>query len=304
MNFNIPVSSASGLRGQRVNRGLVNVKCMMRTGRRWPAPTATSTTLLTSSPQSPVNLIGFVILIITLQTSSQLPALALSQGPSSLDYLQISKFFSLHMDHFLLQIFNFLVSGYCRVGRKPIFFLSALIYLLFRLISLFLPKYFVLYNMAMFISSAGYPFSYLIPGMLIAEFTDDTYRSFTASFAWAVWVFGMAALPYVAYYAGTWFLIGLLTYLPLFVTFFYVPFVPESPRWLTTVGRIEEAAVILQRVAKVNGTEHKMSPAQIEAALNRVLAIQQQKEHRNIGVWTLFSRRNLAKNTLLLCISW
>lgn len=172
------------------------------------------------------------------------------------------------------------------------------------MISLFLPKYFALYNAAMFVSSAGYPFSYLIPGMIIAEFTDDEYRSFTASFAWAVWVFGMAALPYISYYAETWFMIGLVTYLPMFLTFIYFPFIPESPRWLTSVGRIDEAAVILEKVAKVNGTESKMSRDELDEALNRVAAIQMQKEQKSISVWTLFSKRNLAKNTILLCISW
>jgi MFS family permease len=89
------------------------------------------------------------------------------------------------------RLFAFLFSNCFRIGRKPVFFISLVVYLVPRLISFFLPHHFWTFAFFMFLSGTGFPLSYLIPGMLIAELSDDEYRSFAASVGWVVWVTGM-----------------------------------------------------------------------------------------------------------------
>ena len=125
---------------------------------------------------------------------------------------------------------------------------------------------------------------------------------------WMIWVGGMAILPLIAWVCGNWFYIGLATSIPGFLLFLYVPYLPESPRWLISVGRKEDAAKVIQKIAKTNETQDKLSTGQLNSMLKRLIVLQEQEkgsgDQRSIGIWTLFSRPRLAKNTIMLTISW
>jgi hypothetical protein len=136
---------------------------------------------------------------------------------------------------------------------------------------------------------------------------DSDFRAWVYAVTWMIWVGGMAFLPLIAWLCGNWFYIGLATSIPGFVLFFYYPYLPESPRWLISVGRKDDAAKIILNIAKTNGTEDELSPAELNYMLKRLIMLQEQDKSasgKNIGVWTLFSRPRLAKNTIMLTISW
>ena len=181
--------------------------------------------------------------------------------------------------------------------------MSLLVFLLFRMISFFVLHSFWIFLIVNFITGTGAPFAYLIPGIMLAELSDDEFRSFSASLTWGVWVSGMAAVPYVAYFCSEWFLLGMVTMVPV-LFFLYIPFIDESPRWLVSVGRVAEASRILQKVALVNGTSDKLTVSKLNAALDRIVLQQQQNEKKNTEIWALFSTRNLTATTLLLTTSW
>lgn len=50
-----------------------------------------------------------------------------------------------------------------------------------------------------------------------------------------------------------WFTLSLATSVPFVLLFSYYWIIPESPRWLLSKNRIDEAEVIVQRMAKING---------------------------------------------------
>jgi len=118
-----------------------------------------------------------------------------------------------------------------------------------------------------------------------------------------IWVIGMASLPLIAWLSRDWFLIGLITTVPWMWSFGYFKWIPESPRWLLSMGRVEEAATIIKRIAKKNGTADALSDRQLDSMLKR-LVIKQDQSDRRVGVWTLFTRPRLARNTSLLTVSW
>jgi len=120
---------------------------------------------------------------------------------------------------------------------------------------------------------------------------------------WMIWVVGMSALPLVAMVIGQWFIIGIATTIPGVCLFCYWYHLPESPRWLLSVGRFREASDILLRIAKSNGTLERVNKSQLDKTL-QFLHENQAKEKGAIGVWTLFSRKRLARNTLLLTVCW
>lgn len=72
----------------------------------------------------------------------------------------------------------------------------------------------------------------------------------------------------------------------------------ESPRWLANRGRLEEAAMYLNRIAVINGKELNMSEKELQSLLPA-------KETEKVyGVFSLFSGLRLAKNTLILITCW
>jgi hypothetical protein len=138
---------------------------------------------------------------------------------------------------------------------------------------------------------------------IITFFHASEYRGWVYAVTWMIWVVGMSSLPLVAMIIGEWFMIGIATTLPGVAIFFYWFHLPESPRWLLSVGRLQEASNILLQVAKCNGTSERVNKSLMDKTLQRLYE-SQEKTKGAIGVWTLFSRMRLAKNTLLLTICW
>lgn len=72
---------------------------------------------------------------------------------------------------------------------------------------------------------------------------------------------------------------------------------PESPRWLASRGRVKDSAKALSQIAKVNGTE---LPENTYEILEQIAA----KKEKIYGIPSLFSNKRLAKNTLMIMICW
>jgi len=70
------------------------------------------------------------------------------------------------------------------------------------------------------------------------------------------------------------------------------------------VGRVDEAAAIITKVAITNGRSEKVPKEKLDAMLKAVVLKQEQNLGKNVGAWTLFSKSGLAKNTIMLTISW
>lgn len=116
-------------------------------------------------------------------------------------------------------------------------------------------------------------------------------------------VIGMASLPLIAWLARDWFYIGMITTVPMVLVFGFYNYIPESPRWLISVGRTEEAALIIKKMAEKNGTSDKISDTQLDSMLKLIVSKQNQNRQR-VGVWTLYSRPRLALKTTLITIAW
>jgi hypothetical protein len=55
------------------------------------------------------------------------------------------------------------------------------------------------------------------------------------------------------YMLRNWYSLSLATSVPFILLFSYYWIIPESPRWLLSKNRIDEAEVIVQSMAKMNG---------------------------------------------------
>jgi hypothetical protein len=129
------------------------------------------------------------------------------------------------------------------------------------------------------------------------------YRSWIYAVTWMIWVVGNSLLPLVAWVCRGWFLLGIISAMPGALLFFYWPVLSESPRWLITAGRGEEALQIIKKIAHTNGVlvDHSQMKEMVEHLVEKQ---REENKNRNIGVWTLFQKPRLARNTIFLCLAW
>lgn len=64
---------------------------------------------------------------------------------------------------------------------------------------------------------------------------------------------GHLTLPLFAYFIRDWQDLQFALSIPSIVLLSYFWLIPESPRWLFTMGRVSEAATILEKAAHANG---------------------------------------------------
>lgn len=73
--------------------------------------------------------------------------------------------------------------------------------------------------------------------------------------------------------------------------------IPESPRWLLAMGRVQEVMSILRKASVVNNKE---LPHNIDKKIHPSSVV----ETESAGVMDLFRTRRLRRNTLLLFVIW
>ncbi|GBN68285.1 hypothetical protein AVEN_98483-1 [Araneus ventricosus] len=67
------------------------------------------------------------------------------------------------------------------------------------------------------------------------------------------WAVGLSILPLIAYLSRYWVTLGFTCTSIAVLMFGYWKFLPESPRWLVSHEKYEEAADSLMMIAKTNG---------------------------------------------------
>lgn len=115
-------------------------------------------------------------------------------------------------------------------------------------------------------------------------------------FAVAITLLGL-----LAYLIRDWRMLTLATIIPsAFGPFCFYMF-PESPRWLASQGRTDEAEAILQQMAKENGSRHQGAITLQRVTHSNKSSHSQGTSH---GISDLFSHRSLCMITVIMIITW
>nr|XP_057943136.1 solute carrier family 22 member 4-like [Doryrhamphus excisus] len=142
-----------------------------------------------------------------------------------------------------------------RFGRKPILFTNLAVQAVFSLAMIASPSWEVL-CVIFFCSSLGAIANYLSCFVLGTEILTGNARVVFASMGICIaWALGYMTLPLIAYFLRSWKDLTVAITVP---ALFYIPlwwFLPESPMWLLSQGRVAEAESILRRAAKMNRVE-------------------------------------------------
>ncbi|XP_051168668.1 organic cation transporter 1-like isoform X1 [Leptopilina boulardi] len=137
-------------------------------------------------------------------------------------------------------------------GRRTAFFAILFLEVIFSIATSFSPNY-VIYTALRTINGLFFPAIYQIPFILALELMGPRYRTFAGMVICMFFASAMSLLALLGYLLRHWYTLSLATSVPFILLFSYYWIIPESPRWLLSKNRIDEAEEIVQHMAKMNG---------------------------------------------------
>ncbi|XP_046973035.1 organic cation transporter protein-like isoform X1 [Vanessa cardui] len=110
------------------------------------------------------------------------------------------------------------------------------------------------FSFCRFIVGTSYDSCFMTMYILVLEYVGPRYRTRVANLSIALYFgSGCLMLPWLALWVGDWRRLLWVTTLP-FLLVLIVPFtVPESARWLSSRGRVNDAVKVMRRFEKING---------------------------------------------------
>lgn len=116
------------------------------------------------------------------------------------------------------------------------------------------------------------------------------------------WVVGWLSLSVMAYFITDWRHLLMATSLPGFASLVLIWLMPESPRWLLSMGRVKEAEEVIRKVANFNNR-----PLAVDWSLETksILGVTKKTDlEENAGFKDLFRTKEMRLKTLILYINW
>ncbi|XP_005348270.2 solute carrier family 22 member 13-like [Microtus ochrogaster] len=180
------------------------------------------------------------------------------------------------------------------IGRRACILVQLFMSGIMGVATAFVPT-FELYMTFCFLSAtavAGYMMSTMI---LISEWVGPSRRTRAMVLSQSNFALGQMVLAGLAYGVRNWRLLQIIGTAPVFLLIFYFWVLPESPRWLLSKGRIEEAKQLIQKAALVN--RRSLSPELLSQLIP-------EKTGPSGNALDLFRHPYLRKVTLVLIAVW
>nr|XP_022329707.1 organic cation transporter protein-like [Crassostrea virginica]XP_022329708.1 organic cation transporter protein-like [Crassostrea virginica]XP_022329709.1 organic cation transporter protein-like [Crassostrea virginica]XP_022329710.1 organic cation transporter protein-like [Crassostrea virginica] len=135
--------------------------------------------------------------------------------------------------------------------------------------------------------------------VLPLEFVTPSWRTFCGCVGF--WAVGLMTLAIWGYLISEWRYLIIGTSVSGVFMLFSWWFVPESPRWLLSKGRFDEAEAILKTIAKYNNI---ILPDLSTLKKESEIASKPEKRYKNFSYWHLFQSCEMSKNSLIVMYGW
>ncbi|XP_070532061.1 organic cation transporter protein-like isoform X2 [Ptychodera flava] len=211
---------------------------------------------------------------------------------------------SLYMVGFLIGSFVF---GYIldKLGRKRGFLISVFLMTLFGVITAFSVNYWMFVIARMFVAMTAYG-AYLGAFVLVTEMVGPSKRTFAGMVYMMFFGVGYMLFALYGYLVRDWSSLQLVITVPTILFLSYWWLVPESPRWLISVGRNKEAEEIIRKCGRVNNVP---VPEDIFGEFWNPLKmgktkIKEKDAEEKGAILDLLRLPNMRKKTLILFYNW
>ncbi|RVE41967.1 hypothetical protein evm_013376 [Chilo suppressalis] len=193
-------------------------------------------------------------------------------------------------------IFGFLAD---RFGRKITFLISVTTVMVVGFGIPFSPNYevFTTLRFLLGVATAG---TMVISFVIVMESVGPKYREMAGCLFQIPFIIGHMTVPLFAYYYRNWDSYTLALAVPTLIYLGYFFLLSESPRWLVSVGRVEEATIIVTKAASMN----KMPTTKIRESLTSMAdAIKSSSEQPKPNYLQLV-HSSLRTKTICCCFIW
>ena len=154
---------------------------------------------------------------------------------------------------------------------------------------------------------------YMTSYVLMIESTTHSYHTFFSNVHLSIYLLGELLVLIPSYFIRNWeinnWIVAGFTAISLIVVSF---FLIESPRWLISQKRFQEAELIFKRIATINGKSweaknFEMKIVNLEYSINENLIKKLEKKNENFGIKTMMKnicspKVNCKKSTLFSCV--
>ncbi|XP_006166984.2 solute carrier family 22 member 5 [Tupaia chinensis] len=186
-----------------------------------------------------------------------------------------------------------------RFGRKNVLFVTMGMQTGFSFLQIFSTN-FEMFAVLFFLVGMGQISNYVAAFVLGTEILGKSIRIIFSTLGVCIfYAVGYMVLPLFAYFIRDWRTLLLALTVPGVLCVVLWWFIPESPRWLISQGRFEEAEVIIRKAAKINGI---VAPSTIfDPSELQDLSSQKQQSH---SILDLLQTRNIRIVTIMSIILW
>ncbi|CAG2162653.1 unnamed protein product [Oppiella nova] len=209
-----------------------------------------------------------------------------------------------------LYMFGFLITGLIlsqfadKYGRKPLVWVSFIIEII------------ALTSSALSVNITQYSISRLFVGLSmygcsgamctsLLESCGPKHRSDIYMLSGIGWVLGCVVIPGTAFWFRDFRYMNWIALLPIGFLMVWFYFIPESPRWLITNGRISEGKEVLRNIIKQNGLSDQDFDEKFAEFTKHLLRNEEsEKSAKTYTVLDLLKTSNLRKYTLIFWFSW
>lgn len=159
---------------------------------------------------------------------------------------------------------------------------------------------FIQFTICRFIMGMAYDTNLVMVYVLVLEYISPKYRSLMSNVAFAVfYCLFLTTLPFIVLALGHWKWIAIFTSAPLALAIFTPLLIPESPRWLLSKGRVDEAIEKVLMIGRIN--KKTVPPKLIEQFKWSMSTAEKEENHSIISV---FRRPILRKVLFLICLMY
>ncbi|XP_023210688.1 organic cation transporter protein-like [Centruroides sculpturatus] len=205
--------------------------------------------------------------------------------------------------------FGFLVTVFVggqlsdKFGRKPILYLCIIWTFVFGVICTF-SENFWLFAICRFFLALGRASTFLIVYVLLMEVVGKEYRVIVGLFDKLGWAVGQMILPGLVWLLRDWFYQELVSFLPYIIILPLWWITPESPRWLLSKGRVDEAEKIVKKAIKTNKRNIENLNEKLKSISEKIVKESEGKDNKQVTFLDVMKCPNLRRLTLILYIVW